>query len=63
MSTSGYMPIMECPACGAEWPWDDYYDVATGDERNCPACDVQVVVDDVEYLIYCRLRVAKGATK
>jgi len=32
------MPMVECPSCGKEWQWDDYYDVEVNEERECPHC-------------------------
>ena len=56
-TTIGYMPVMECPACGQRWQWDDYYDMRNGMRRDCPHCDAEVEVSEVETLIHCRLSV------
>jgi excisionase family DNA binding protein len=49
------MPQAECPHCGASFQWDDYYDLAAGDERDCPKCDKPIFVTEVEYIMHATL--------
>ena len=45
------MPIAECPHCGKQWQWDDYYDVSETSERDCPNCGKTCFVETVEHRI------------
>lgn len=57
-TTTGYLPVMECPACGNRWQWDDYYEMRNGTRRDCPHCEAVIEVSEVETLIHCRLSIA-----
>lgn len=48
MQVSEYqrLPMVECPACKKESQWDDYYELDTGSQRECPKCDEVLVVTD-----------------
>lgn len=56
-TTGADMPVMECPGCGKEWQWDDYYDVRVGSERECPHCEKTVEVIEAEQVLHCRFAV------
>ena len=49
------MPSAECPHCGAKFQWYDYYDLAAGDERECPKCEQTIYVTEVDYIIHATL--------
>ena len=49
------MPIVECPHCGKEWQWDDYYNLHSGSVRTCPKCEKDVHVLSVDTVMYARL--------
>lgn len=49
------MPSAVCPHCGARFQWEDYYDLAPGDERDCPKCGQPVFVTAVDYIIHATL--------
>lgn len=38
------LPMVECPHCGKEFQWDDYYDVKTGSETECSKCEKTIYV-------------------
>ena len=50
------MPDMICPSCGGPWAWHDYYETKTGDDRECPLCGETAVVDEIECVMYVKLR-------
>jgi len=52
----GYMPMMQCPSCGKDWQWDDYYNIQEDDERECPNCEAVAVVVETEVLMHVKLR-------
>lgn len=48
-------PMVECPRCGKEFQWDDYYDVEDDDERECPLCNGMIRVTNVDTSITATL--------
>lgn len=50
-TTYGTMPMVDCPHCGKEFQWDDYYDVKAGDERDCPKCERTIHVESADVAI------------
>lgn len=55
------IPSAECPHCGAHFQWDDYYDLAAGDERDCPKCEKTIYVTEVDYIIHATLSTTASA--
>jgi hypothetical protein len=53
------MPMCECPHCGKGWQQDDYYDVKTDDEFECPHCEKTAYVVFVDNTINVRLSTEK----
>lgn len=43
--------MVECPHCGREFQWDDYYDVKRGDDHECPKCERMIHVVEAEPVI------------
>jgi endogenous inhibitor of DNA gyrase (YacG/DUF329 family) len=52
---SASFPMVECPHCGQTFQWDDYYDVANGDEHDCPRCGKTIYVSNVDITITATL--------
>lgn len=47
------MPTCMCPHCRQTFQYDDYYDLDSGDEIDCPSCEKTIHVlsrDPVMYL-------------
>lgn len=57
MANTCDMPMVECPGCFKEWQWDDYYDVRTGTERECPNCGADIIVTSVDQIIRATVEV------
>ena len=51
-NTIADMPMWTCPFCSAEHQKEDYYDVKTGDEWECPSCERTVYITFVDHTIH-----------
>lgn len=49
------MPIATCPHCEKTFQWDDYYDIAVGDDHLCPLCEKTIHVLEIDKIISARL--------
>ncbi len=49
------MPMVVCPHCEKEFQWDDYYELAVGDSRECPKCEKEIHVTYVDHCIFATL--------
>ena len=49
------IPMLQCPHCGQEFQWDDYYDVDVGSKIDCPKCERVIYVDTVDHRIHVTL--------
>lgn len=43
------LPMWTCPFCSREHQKEDYYDVKTGDEWECPSCERTVYITFVDH--------------
>jgi endogenous inhibitor of DNA gyrase (YacG/DUF329 family) len=58
--TKSNMPMAECPHCGKEWQWDDYYNlIPYHSSRECPGCKKEIYVLDIETVMWVRLSTEK----
>jgi hypothetical protein len=53
------MPSACCPHCDQSFQWDDYYDLAVGDERDCPLCEKNIHVTTVDHIMMVTLSTDK----
>lgn len=60
-TTGADMPVLDCPGCGKEWAWDDYYTVDVGSEHDCPHCDKTIEVIEAYSVLHCRFAVKETA--
>lgn len=49
------MPMCECPHCGHEFQWEDYYEVEHGSSRECPRCEETIHVRCVDSVMMVEL--------
>jgi len=42
------VPMIECPACGKTFQQDDYYDMKVRDVFECPRCERDLVIEEVQ---------------
>ena len=45
------LPMVKCPHCKKIFQWDDYYDLASGDEHDCPHCQMTIYIISVNTII------------
>ena len=44
--------MITCPACGKEYQQDDYYEMGEGCELECPNCEAEIVIAEVETRLF-----------
>ena len=45
------LPMVTCPHCDKEDQWDDYYDLRAGDVRDCPNCEKEIHILELDTII------------
>ncbi len=53
--THNNLPMIVCPHCGEEYQHDDYYDIQSDDTLDCPSCEKEIHVLEVDTIIYARV--------
>jgi len=51
--------MIECPHCGKETQIDDYYDYKSGDTFECPECEKEIYVAEIDWELAADLKKEK----
>ncbi len=51
------MPMVECPGCGHKWQYDDYYRLESGDTFDCPGCEKEIEIAQMDVVTEVDLKV------
>jgi hypothetical protein len=55
------LPTITCPHCDKVFQLNDYYDIKTGDDFDCPSCEKTIHVLSVETILEARIGTEKEA--
>lgn len=63
-TTQCNLPMVECPHCHKTFQFDDYYDIAIGDQITCQLCEKEIIVELVDTVTTVQLGIhpADGPT-